>query len=544
VRNITIQVNLTLLSTILLLAFSLTTNFDQSASAKNNIDSLKDDADNLMQSENYQKAIELYDKVLAKDPKDMTVLNGKGLALYNLEKYEEAITWYDKTLAIDPKLNWVLYNKAIALEGLQRYQEAIEFYDKALAINPDDPDLLNNKRLALEALNNITSSEPSSNESKVGAEQDTTLRENTSSGPENLTSFLTYENETYGIKVRYPPDWTIENAQSNASDDVVPIVYISPPISMDPNANAFLEIGYDGSVQSKNFKLEQYLRDTVETYKAANDTSNFKVVTAKTDTTLAGNPGYSLISTDTEDSIDMKSIEVGTFVNNKLYYLLFKSEESKFNTFLPEVQKMIDSFEIANGEQVKQVKKEVNVDNNVSDANSNLTVSNTENTGPRQVANTNENLSAGSSEPASQEFTTTMSGAEEVPPVDTDASAEATFIPLEDVIKYVINVTGISETTAAHIHLGDKGENGFVLVDLLEAGEHKQTENGMILTGNITDSSLTGPLKGMTTEELTKLLNGGEIEFVAGGEGGVFKHTYVNIHTEDHQDGEIRGQIS
>lgn len=126
-----------------------------------------------------------------------------------------------------------------------------------------------------------------------------------------------------------------------------------------------------------------------------------------------------------------------------------------------------------------------------------------------------------------------LSGQDEVPAVETSATGEAEFtLPANDTMKYRVNVTGISNASAAHIHMGKAGENGDVIVDLLNAPESKDkdTAYGMIFRGNITDSILTGPMKGKTLDDLTAAIESGD--------------TYVNVHTSEHKDGEIRGQLS
>ena len=126
-----------------------------------------------------------------------------------------------------------------------------------------------------------------------------------------------------------------------------------------------------------------------------------------------------------------------------------------------------------------------------------------------------------------------LSGQDEVPAVETSATGEAEFtLPANDTMKYRVNVTGISNASAAHIHMGKAGENGDVIVDLLNAPESKDkdTAYGMIFRGNITDSILTGPMKGKTLDDLAAAIESGD--------------TYVNVHTSEHKDGEIRGQLS
>jgi hypothetical protein len=128
-------------------------------------------------------------------------------------------------------------------------------------------------------------------------------------------------------------------------------------------------------------------------------------------------------------------------------------------------------------------------------------------------------------------FTALMSGDQEVPPVDTTATGKTTFRTSNNdtLMKYKVNITGFSDATAAHIHMGKAGSNGDVIVDLLTGMKKNPTKLGMAIRGNITDSSLTGPMQGKTLADLVTAINNGD--------------TYVNVHTQTHPDGEIRGQI-
>lgn len=125
-----------------------------------------------------------------------------------------------------------------------------------------------------------------------------------------------------------------------------------------------------------------------------------------------------------------------------------------------------------------------------------------------------------------------LSGQNEVPPVESSATGEADFKALaNETIGYRVNVTGISNASAAHIHQGKEGENGDIIADLLHTptSKDKDTAYGMIFRGNLSDSSLKGPMQGKTLNDLAAAMDSGE--------------TYVNVHTTDHPDGEIRGQI-
>ena len=128
-------------------------------------------------------------------------------------------------------------------------------------------------------------------------------------------------------------------------------------------------------------------------------------------------------------------------------------------------------------------------------------------------------------------FTAIMSGSNEVPPVDTSATGYTSFRTAANntVIKYKVNVTGISNVTGAHIHFGKAGANGDIIVDLLKDSKKNLIKQGMAIRGNITDADLVGPLKGKTFAELISTMKNGD--------------TYVNIDTPTQLNGEIRGQI-
>ena len=130
-------------------------------------------------------------------------------------------------------------------------------------------------------------------------------------------------------------------------------------------------------------------------------------------------------------------------------------------------------------------------------------------------------------------YDATLSGQNEVPPVESSATGEAEFTaPANDTIKYRINVTGIMNASGAHIHMAKEGENGDIIADLLNTptSKEKDTAYGMIFRGNLTDSSLKGAMQGKTIDDLAAAMDSGD--------------TYVNVHTAENPDGEIRGQIA
>src|SRR6266540_5029234 len=126
-------------------------------------------------------------------------------------------------------------------------------------------------------------------------------------------------------------------------------------------------------------------------------------------------------------------------------------------------------------------------------------------------------------------FKAKLKGENEVPAVTTSAAGNGKFRVKGDIITSNINITGITNVTGAHIHAGLKGQNGEPVVDLLKTGKQIKTDGGIMIKGKINSSDLQGPMVGKTLQNLTAAMSKEEV--------------YVNVHTSDHPNGEIRAQI-
>jgi CHRD domain-containing protein len=82
-------------------------------------------------------------------------------------------------------------------------------------------------------------------------------------------------------------------------------------------------------------------------------------------------------------------------------------------------------------------------------------------------------------------------------------------------------VTGIQEATQGHIHSGAQGENGPVVASLFN---FSSPQNAVLQNGTTTADNLEGPMQGKTIPDLIAAMKNGS--------------TYVNVHTEQNQDGE------
>lgn len=129
-----------------------------------------------------------------------------------------------------------------------------------------------------------------------------------------------------------------------------------------------------------------------------------------------------------------------------------------------------------------------------------------------------------------ERFRARLTGASEVPPVETNASGTARLRVLKEglLLQTAVLLRRIENVTQAHIHLGQPGENGPVVAFLLSLTDPVDFRRGRI-TRTLTRGDLVGPLAGQPLSALIEQIRAG--------------NAYVNVHTTEHPDGEIRGQV-
>jgi hypothetical protein len=129
-------------------------------------------------------------------------------------------------------------------------------------------------------------------------------------------------------------------------------------------------------------------------------------------------------------------------------------------------------------------------------------------------------------EPADAPFHASLRGADEVPPVQTSDTGEFRATQAGLGIEFTLTAQG-QGLTMAHIHAGAPGVNGPIVVTLFMS-ESDQGVDGINVTSAITPSMLQGDYAGKFNQ------------FVQDMEAGKF---YVNVHSVDHPDGVMRGQL-
>ena len=131
---------------------------------------------------------------------------------------------------------------------------------------------------------------------------------------------------------------------------------------------------------------------------------------------------------------------------------------------------------------------------------------------------------------AQPNFVAGLTGNQEVPSVNSNATGSASFSPVSDsMIRYVVNVTGLTNVTQADLHVAKEGKNGPVVLTIFSSKVPVTNVTGILSEGNITSANFHGPMMGKQLSNLTDLMQ----------KGGA----YVNVLTVQNPNGEIRGQL-
>jgi len=130
-----------------------------------------------------------------------------------------------------------------------------------------------------------------------------------------------------------------------------------------------------------------------------------------------------------------------------------------------------------------------------------------------------------------------LRGFDEVPAVSTTGSGEfrAKINNDESAIEYELSYDNLEGTTvnAAHIHVGQQGVNGGVSAFLCGGGGKPLCPLSGTVAGVIFAADVVGPVaQGVAPGELAELMDA-----ILGGVA------YVNVHTNKHPTGEIRGHV-
>ena len=147
-------------------------------------------------------------------------------------------------------------------------------------------------------------------------------------------NFVTCESPVLGIRIKYPSNWA--EIQQGLKPPLV-IGFRSP---REHSADSFSEsVGIALHTVPNNARPEQLMQANINALKKKHD--DLSLVESVT-TTLAGQAAYRVVY----DTKGKRFMENTITTKNKAYQIVYVAEQSKYDSYLSIVQKMLDSFEI------------------------------------------------------------------------------------------------------------------------------------------------------------------------------------------------------
>jgi hypothetical protein len=147
--------------------------------------------------------------------------------------------------------------------------------------------------------------------------------------------FIPYENSTYGIKIHYPSNWIRQESQNQTSSLIVG--FNSPP------GTGFAYITIEGGRHlPQNISLEQFSNASIDGIIQSFPGFN---LTEPNATALAGIPAHKIVYTGlTQSGRELELMQVWTLKDAKDLIITYGALSKDFSSYLPMIQKMIDSF--------------------------------------------------------------------------------------------------------------------------------------------------------------------------------------------------------
>jgi hypothetical protein len=177
-----------------------------------------------------------------------------------------------------------------------------------------------------------------------------TVSSSSTTSSSTASSFQTYKNPILGIKIQYPSNWIIRERPYNATGNSTIASFVSPPqvapatsVPSGVPQDRFLPYVDIFVFDSKNMSLDQLINGSLNHTNLSNATiSKLKPITLK-----GNNPArmveYSIIIAD---RYLFDRTQVWTKSGSKVLVISYTSEPQTYLTYLPTMNKMIQSLEI------------------------------------------------------------------------------------------------------------------------------------------------------------------------------------------------------
>ena len=148
--------------------------------------------------------------------------------------------------------------------------------------------------------------------------------------------YVSYENSDYGITIDHPQNWSIQEEDGFFNPG---IIFFSPQENDKDNFREKVKISVEKL--SIHLSLKEYTEQAIKEIERGNS-----IIEQPQNTILANREGRKIIYQE-KDSV-IKRMQVWTIKNKKAYIATYTAEADKFNKFLKQADKIIQSLNISN----------------------------------------------------------------------------------------------------------------------------------------------------------------------------------------------------
>jgi hypothetical protein len=150
---------------------------------------------------------------------------------------------------------------------------------------------------------------------------------------------LVYESPVYGIRTQYPDGWEI--IIQNTSNSSLSLRFNSPP---ENDTDSFREnVRLVINTVSNNTALSNFTSATLTSYLELYPDLEL-IELSSTNLTNNAIPAYKLVASITQEGLDF--MQILAIKEDKVYSILYSSEKTRYSTYLPIIEEMINSFEV------------------------------------------------------------------------------------------------------------------------------------------------------------------------------------------------------
>jgi PsbP-like protein len=152
-------------------------------------------------------------------------------------------------------------------------------------------------------------------------------------------SVLVYESPAYGIRTQYPDGWEI--VIQSTSNSSLSLRFSSP---LENDTDIYREnVLFEVSTISNNTALSNYTTAALISYLESFPDLKFNEL-SWTNLTNSAIPAYKLVGSHTQEGLDF--MQIFAIKEDKLYTILYSSDKTRYSTYLPIIEEMINSFEV------------------------------------------------------------------------------------------------------------------------------------------------------------------------------------------------------